>query len=276
MKKFSKEEMTTFIKESKSIADVCRKCGWLPKGANYKVVKKYINEYNLDVSHFNGYASNINNIHNKQNEKSLDEILKIDSYYNTNILKYRLIKESVKQYKCEKCGISEWNCEQISLQLHHINGNSTDNRIENLQLLCPNCHSQTDSYCGNKNLVKEKKYYCNNCNKQIDKTKTGYCNDCYQLLIKNKLNVFSFKKQKVKTIIGYCSECKKELYHKNDKGLCLECFKKTKPKIIDKESLEQLIKEKNFCEIGRMFNVSDNAVRKWCKKYGLPYRKKDF
>jgi 5-methylcytosine-specific restriction endonuclease McrA len=58
-----------------------------------------------------------------------------------------LLNHKLKEYKCEICGLSEWNGKPITLQLHHINGDGTDDRIENLQILCPNCHSQTDSYC---------------------------------------------------------------------------------------------------------------------------------
>ena len=50
------------------------------------------------------------------------------------------------KYKCEKCGLSEWQGEPLICELHHINGDSTDNRIENLIILCPNCHSQTDNF----------------------------------------------------------------------------------------------------------------------------------
>lgn len=277
-KKFTKEEIENIIKESSSIADVCRKCGWLPKGDNYKTVRRYIKEYDIDTSHFNPHATNINNRLKSIPVKSLNEILTIDSYYQSNNLKLRLIKENIKEYKCEKCGISEWNNEQIGLQLHHINGENTDNRIENLILLCPNCHSQTDNYCGKKNEgKKDKKFYCNNCGESILKTVTGYCNGCFKLLIKKEIETASFNKMSCKTVVGSCIECEKVLYHENDNGLCRECFlKKAKmsSKKCDKETLEQLTKEKSFLEIGRIFGVSDNTIRKWCKSYDLPFRKR--
>ncbi len=273
--KYSKEEMIEIIKDCISIADVCRKCGWQPRGDNYKVVHRYIKEYNLDVSHFTGKASNINNRFNKHNVKPLNEILVKDSYYSTNTLKLRLFKEGIKPYKCEKCGISEWNGEEISLQLHHINGDNTDNRLENLQVLCPNCHSQTDSYCGSKNMRNKHRYYCNSCGKKIEKTKTGLCSDCYKKMINDNSDVV-LKSHRIHTVIGHCSDCGKELYFKNDNGLCMKCYKQHNSKFrVDKETLEKLIYEKSFCEIGRMYGVSDNAIRKLCKKYNLPFRKKD-
>lgn len=68
--------------------------------------------------------------------------------YQTLKLKKRLIKEKVLEYKCVSCGIFEWNKNPISLQLDHIDGNNHNHKLENLRLLCPNCHSQTDTWCG--------------------------------------------------------------------------------------------------------------------------------
>lgn len=68
-----------------------------------------------------------------------------------------MLNHKLKQYKCEICGISEWLGNPITLQLHHINGNPLDDRLENLQILCPNCHSQTDSYYKRQKIRKSTK-----------------------------------------------------------------------------------------------------------------------
>jgi DNA-binding CsgD family transcriptional regulator len=78
----------------------------------------------------------------------LDELLTAGVYRSRFNLKLRLVKAGLKQKFCEICGIASWNGRRISLALHHINGDRYDNRIENLQLLCPNCHSQTDTFAG--------------------------------------------------------------------------------------------------------------------------------
>jgi len=76
--------------------------------------------------------------------------------YKTYHLKNRLIEEGIKSNKCEECGISEWNGKPINCQLDHINGNSTDHSLSNLRILCPNCHSQTDTFCGKNKNTKPK------------------------------------------------------------------------------------------------------------------------
>ena len=63
-------------------------------------------------------------------------------------LKRRLLTEGLKENRCEACGLTEWLGRSLSMALHHLNGDGRDNRLENLQLLCPNCHSQTDNFSG--------------------------------------------------------------------------------------------------------------------------------
>jgi Zn finger protein HypA/HybF involved in hydrogenase expression len=65
-------------------------------------------------------------------------------------LKGRLFRLGLKQNRCERCGLEEWRGEPLSMALHHVNGDGRDNRLENLELLCPNCHSQTENFAGRK------------------------------------------------------------------------------------------------------------------------------
>jgi 5-methylcytosine-specific restriction endonuclease McrA len=68
--------------------------------------------------------------------------------YSTLKLKKRMITEKILPYVCDECGISEWKNKSLTLQLDHIDGNSKNHRLENLRLLCPNCHAQTETWCG--------------------------------------------------------------------------------------------------------------------------------
>jgi 5-methylcytosine-specific restriction endonuclease McrA len=80
----------------------------------------------------------------------LEELLAVDTPRSRNHVKLRLLRVGLKKNRCEECGISRWRDRSLSLALHHVNGDRHDNRLENLQLLCPNCHSQTPNF-GSKN-----------------------------------------------------------------------------------------------------------------------------
>jgi hypothetical protein len=86
-----------------------------------------------------------------------DKVFVENSSYSNEMVKGRIVKENLLEYKCIKCGIDSWQGETIVLDLDHINGDNRDNRLSNLRFLCPNCHSQTDTYKGrNKNTGKIK------------------------------------------------------------------------------------------------------------------------
>ena len=87
-----------------------------------------------------------------KNKNKVNEIFIINSKVSPGYVKTLIIKEKLKPYKCNNCGIDRWNNKKIVLEMHHIDGNRKNNTLENLVLLCPNCHSQTNNFKGkNKN-----------------------------------------------------------------------------------------------------------------------------
>lgn len=142
----SDEEFKNIVQQADSYSDCLRALGLTTKGgSSTDILKRRINELSCDISHFGKYE-NKTNPHSKF---SLEEILIQNSTYaNISSLKRRLINEGVLEYKCARCGITHWLNQPISLQLHHKNGINNDHRKENLEFLCPNCHSLTDNYCG--------------------------------------------------------------------------------------------------------------------------------
>jgi len=182
--RYEKEKFSNVVKNSLNLSDVARKIGLTAGHGNRQTIKKYIEVYKLDTSHF------IFSIGNEKNFKKRDtkSLLVKGCSYGTTHLKNRLIKEGLKEKKCEICGQDEnWKGEKLTFILDHINGDNRDHRIENLRILCPNCSSVLDTNCG-KNVgkynIKSKENFCE-CGKKISK-KSKSCNKCFSII--NKKN----------------------------------------------------------------------------------------
>lgn len=151
-KKYTKEQLEPIVKECGSFRQVLQKLGLKEAGGNYENIKTKINLFEIDTTHFHGMIWNKGKTWSKS--KDISHKLIENSTYSSGLpistykLKKQLLKLGYKEHICEKCNNIEWLGNPISLELHHINGNRFDNRIENLQLLCPNCHSFTENYRG--------------------------------------------------------------------------------------------------------------------------------
>jgi len=172
--KSSREEFQEICKRHTSLADILREFNLHPGAGNYKTLKRRIEEDKIDITHIPlGLSSN--------KGRGFMNYIPASTYLNANSnisgdrLKQKLIKEKILEEVCSACGLKPiWNDKKLVLQIDHINGDSKDNRIENLRLLCPNCHSQTDTFAGKK-LKKTNK--CNNCSKKISK-ESNLCLKC--------------------------------------------------------------------------------------------------
>ena len=127
----------------------------------------------------------------KRETLCLSKILTENSTYtNVKLLKKRLLESKLLQYRCYNldCGITSWLGKSLSLQIDHINGHNNDHRLENLRLLCPNCHSQTDTYCGRNKKSKKKALNCPMCFGPMKYKKSKSCSKCYQQHQKTKID----------------------------------------------------------------------------------------
>lgn len=143
------DQLIRAVSESTSMTQVIPKLGLSETGAgNRRTIRNRIDKLGLDTSHWRGqdWSKGVRNP-----KKTLDEILVEGSTYSTHNLRKRLLQEGLKDSQCESCGLREWLGSPIPLELDHINGVPDDHRIDNLRVLCPNCHAMTPTWRGRKN-----------------------------------------------------------------------------------------------------------------------------
>lgn len=144
----SANEFKDLVARSKTLADILIYLNLRAVGGNYKTIKQRIEEENIDVSHIRlGLGSNKGRPSTNVGPP-LNEVMVENSDYSRGSLKWRLIDGGILKEECKECGASPiWNNKKLVMVLDHINGVSDDHRLENLRLLCPNCNSQTDTFC---------------------------------------------------------------------------------------------------------------------------------
>lgn len=223
----STEQFQERVNSCTSIADIVRSFDFAVGAAVYRMIYARVARDGINISHIpRGADSNKGRIFDTR-RIPLDVYLIDGSNIKGSELKRRLIRDGKMRDVCAKCGLgNEWNGESISLQLDHINGKRDDNRLENLRILCPNCHSQTSTFCGRrkKNILR-----CMDCETKISDKKSKRCKPC-------------------------ASKTHLERHLKFE---------------ISKEELEKLVWEKSTSQIARDLGVSDKAVEKRCKKFGI-------
>lgn len=148
LKTITKEQMEIILQSSKSMREVLLKFNLSSNGSGgYRNIKKRITDLGLDIPEYNYYGSGV-----QKRKVSDDEAFSINSTYSRQKLKHRIIQDGLLKYECADCGnTGKYNGQPLSLHLDHINGINNDNRLENLRFLCPNCHSQTETYAGKAN-----------------------------------------------------------------------------------------------------------------------------
>lgn len=227
----SLESLQKLLNNSSSFVEVLTSLGLSAHSGNHRTLHQRIEQDNLNIEILKDRRKEKIRLTNKKRQIDITDIFVINSDFSTKTAKSKVIQENLITYKCESCGNEgSWNGKKLVLQLEHKNGDSKDNRLENLCFLCPNCHSQTETYSG-KNTRKPKKVKFCLCGKEIRHTSTS------------------------------CVKCASNREH-------LQKF------YVDKEDLEKMVNTLPFTQIGKIFGVSDNAVRKRCKRFAIDYKKR--
>lgn len=228
--KYDAKELQQIASISNSWRDFSRKLGYKSNSSDLKAqLQKRVKENNIDTSHFKTVA--INAIERNENNIFIE-----NSTANQSTLRRWYLKGNYTNYVCSICGQEPiWQNKPLTLILDHINGINTDDRIENLRWVCPNCNIQLETTNGKNRKALSKKYYCKDCGKEVTNATTKRCAKCAA-----KARAISLSDLPV-----------------------------------TRDELKHLIRTKPFTQIGTQFGISDNMVRKWCDKFNLPRKKKE-
>ncbi len=232
---FSRSDLEKAVAHNTTISGVAREL-LHNDGKGYRdLIKREIVAAGLDIKHFTGFM-----LGNSNSQKySLNEILvKNSTYTNNGNLKDRLLNAGLVKYKCDECGLSKWRGKPLTLQLDHKNGDRHDNRLENLRLMCPNCHSQTSTFCGKNVKIKPEKRTCPGCSSVMVKGRANrkLCWDCH---ITNRKANPKPKQSKQRP---------------------------TKIKWPNPINVRKMVDKYGYVGTGKKLGVSDNAVHKFLKR----------
>lgn len=154
--KLKKADLEFAIKSASTFADILRHFNFATSSRNYKVLQSKLDSEDIDWSHLpTGLGTNKGKIYGPRPLIPTSFILVKGSTFSRVSLKKRLLREGLLRNECYNCFLPpEWNGQPLKLQIDHVNGIHNDNRLENLRILCPNCHSQTETFAG-KNTKKK-------------------------------------------------------------------------------------------------------------------------
>lgn len=144
--RWTDEDVAAAVAGAVSAAGVLRALGTPQSGSAQAKLNEMIATLGLSTAHWTGQGWAAGRRFGRS--EPLEQLLVRGRFLTTDRLRRRLLGEGVLPHTCSCCGRNQWQGLPIPLELDHINGDRSDNRLENLRLLCPNCHAQTDTYRG--------------------------------------------------------------------------------------------------------------------------------
>ena len=233
----SKDDLVDIVKGSDSFAEILRKLGYDKHLAStlYTPLKKRLKEDDIDITHIRlGVNSNKGRVFKtttrKHTKESFLKLLETCDRLHSDLKKKFITFDIIPHDCCAICKQSRvWNNKPLTLQLDHIDGNSKHNLPSNLRFICPNCHTQTETFCIGNRTIKDKNT-CDTCDIEIS-GKAECCQKCASKVVGESQRKFN--------------PTKEELY-----------------KLVCEDKL-------TFTKLGDIYNVSDNAVRKRCLRFGI-------
>lgn len=242
--KVSEPLFREIIKESFGIREALQKMGLEAAGGNYASFHRRVKELGIDTSHFTGQAHMRGKTFGPK--KPLSYYFEGKAIISSDSLKRRILSEGLKDHKCEECGLDWWLYDKIPLELHHVNGNHSDNAFENLQLLCPNCHALTDNYRG--------------------RAQSRAINKESRILLTPPIIKTPEEVNREKTEIQELKATKTKEKLKNRKPY----IHKTKIVWPSDNELVEILWNKSTSQFARENSLSSNAVKRHCERRNLP------
>lgn len=232
---FTEDELRAAVAVSESYAAALRRLGMRPAGGNFGTIRRWTDAWSIPTDHFDPSAARLRTLARvRGGPRPLAEVLVRDSTYSRGTLKQRLYDEGLKARSCELCGQGEqWRGRKMALILDHINGVATDNRLENLRIVCPNCAATLDTHCG----------------RNVNRARA--CAVCGEKFIPKWRD-----QRQCSWVCGGFSE----------RSRAASVARRT----VERPPYEQLLEEiasTSYLAVGRKYGVSDNAIRKWVRQY---------